>query len=229
MIGHSGEPATDGVRVLVVEDDEEMHRMLMAILSTEGYDVDSALDGRTGLQYALVGAYHVLIIDRGLPVIDGFDLTARLRERGVTTPVLILTGYSSIADRVAGLDAGAEDYLIKPFDVDELLARLRALVRRRQATTGVVNVGAGVIDLLSRTARRPDGVEVELSGRECAFIRLLLSRPGRVFDRAELRAQIFGNSDSDSIVDTYVHYIRRKLGRNIIRTMRGYGYRIGSM
>ena len=170
-----------------------------------------------------------MVIDRGLPAIDGLELTGRIRNQGITTPVMILTAYGSVADRVAGLDAGAEDYLVKPFDIDELLARVRALLRRHTSAGGTVRIGTGVVDLTTRIARRTDGIDVELSGRECAFLRVLAARPGRVFTRDELRQQVFDNADSASIVDTYVHYLRRKLGKAVISTARGRGYRIGTM
>jgi two-component system response regulator QseB len=186
-------------------------------------------DGQAGLHRALVDRYDVMVIDRGLPAIDGLDLTRRLRRRGVATPVIILTAYGSVVDRVEGLDAGAEDYLVKPFDVDELLARLRALLRRHGTLGETIRLGDGTVDIVRRIARRADGTAIELSGRECALLRTLASRPGRVFNRDELRTTVFDSADSESVVDTYVHYLRRKLGKRIVQTMRGHGYRIGVM
>jgi len=216
-------------RILVVEDDRELGELLTRLLSDAGYRVDLAGDGQRGLHLALTRGYDVFVIDRGLPGIDGLDLTVRLRRRGVRTPVLILTAYGALADRVAGLDAGAEDYLTKPFEVDELLARLRALRRRHESAAEVLAIGAGVLDLAARVARRHDGTEVELSGREAALLRVLAMRPGRVFGRDELRERVFEAAESPSIVDTYVHYLRRKLGTGVIRTVRGVGYRAGSL
>jgi two-component system, OmpR family, response regulator QseB len=216
-------------RILLVEDDAELRTLLQRLLAGEGYRVDAVGDGQAGLHRALVDRYDVMVVDRGLPAIDGLDLIVRLRNQGITTPVMILTAYGAVADRVAGLDAGAEDYLVKPFDIDELLARIRALLRRHESAGGIVRLGAGMVDFTRRVARRPDGVEVELSGRECSFIRVLSARPGRVFTRDELRTQVFDSAESPSIVDTYVHYLRRKLGRNVIGTARGRGYRIGAM
>jgi two-component system response regulator QseB len=223
------EASLDAARILLVEDDAELRSMLQRLLTAEGYHVTAVADGQAGLHRALVDHYHAMIIDRGLPAIDGLELTARLRGQGITTPVLILTAYGSVADRVAGLDAGAEDYLVKPFDIDELLARVRALLRRSTTPADTLRIGTGTVDLTARIARRSDGIDVDLSGRECAFLRALSSRPGRVFTRDELRHQVFDNADSPSIVDTYVHYLRRKLGKDVIRTMRGHGYRIGTM
>ena len=217
------------VRVLLVEDDRELLSMLQRILRATGYHVVGVADGQAGLHQALTGTYDVMIIDRGLPAIDGLDLTERLRKQGVTTPVMILTAYGSVADRVAGLDAGAEDYLVKPFDIDELLARIRGLLRRRNTGGALTRIGPGVLDATTRQARRPDGTGAELSGREYALLRTLADRPGRVFTRDELRLEVFDNADSATIVDTYVHYVRRKLGKAVITTVRRSGYRIGSM
>jgi two-component system response regulator QseB len=214
-------------RILVVEDNAELCEMLARLLGDSGYQVDLARDGQAGLHQALTRAYDVLLVDRGLPGIDGFDLIARLRRRGLATPVLILTAYSAVADRVAGLDAGAEDYLVKPFEVDELLARLRALRRRHVVAAEVLRLGGGEVDFAARVARLADGSEVELSGRETALLRVLAARPTRVYSRDELREQVFETAESASIVDTYVHYLRRKLGTGAIRTVRGLGYRAG--
>jgi two-component system response regulator QseB len=216
-------------RILVVEDSAELCSMLDRLLGDSGYRVDLARDGQAGLHQALTREYDVLLIDRGLPAIDGLDLILRLRRRGLTTPVLILTAYSAVADRVAGLDAGAEDYLVKPFEVDELLARLRALRRRHSASAEVLRLGAGEVDIAARVARLADGSEVELSGREVALLRVLAARPTRVYSRDELREQVFDAAESASIVDTYVHYLRRKLGSGAVRTVRGLGYRAGAL
>jgi two-component system response regulator QseB len=216
-------------RLLLVEDDRELQRMLVRILIASGYEAEVVGDGQRGLHQALTRPYDVLIVDRGLPGVEGLDLTRRLRRQGVRAPVLILTAYGTVPDRVAGLDAGAEDYVVKPFEVDELLARLRALLRRHDDLGDVVPVGAGRLDLATRTVSRADGEEVELSSRECALLATLAARPTRVFSRDELRARVFGTAESTSIVDTYVHYLRRKLGSDAVRTVRGLGYRAGRL
>jgi len=223
------ERLTDARRLLIVEDDRELRTMLERLLGDEGYRVDAVADGQAGLHRALVDQYDVMVIDRGLPAIDGLDLTRRLRGRGVATPVIILTAYGSVVDRVEGLDAGAEDYLVKPFEVDELLARLRALLRRHATVGETIQLGDGTVDLVRRIARTSDGRAIELSGRECALLRTLATRPGRVFNRDELRKTVFDTADSETVVDTYVHYLRRKLGKEVVQTMRGHGYRIGVM
>lgn len=219
----------DAPRVLVVEDDGELRELLQRLLTGSGYDVELAPDGQAGLHAALTRPYDVMIVDRGLPAIDGLDLIRRVRRRGVATSALVLTAYGDVADRVAGLDAGAEDYLVKPFEVDELLARLRALRRRHRSGAEVLALGEGELDFEMRTARRADGTEVDLSGREMALLRVLATRPTRVFTRDELREQVFEAAESASIVDTYVHYLRRKLGAGVIRTVRGLGYRAGAL
>jgi two-component system response regulator QseB len=216
-------------RLLLVEDDRELQRMLVRILSESGYETEFVGDGQRGLHQALTRPYDVLVVDRGLPGVEGLDLTRRLRRQGVRAPVLILTAYDTVPDRVAGLDAGAEDYVVKPFEVDELLARLRALLRRHDDLGDVVPVGTGRLDLATRTVSRVDGDEVELSSRECALLATLAARPSRVFSRDELRARVFGAAESTSIVDTYVHYLRRKLGSDAVRTVRGLGYRAGRL
>jgi two-component system response regulator QseB len=221
--------AADRPAVLVVEDDRELREMLDRLLTEAGYQVDTAADGHSGLHAALTRTYDSIILDRGLPAVDGVDLTRRLRRQGHRTPIMILTAYGSVADRVEGLDAGAEDYLVKPFEVDELLARVRALIRRQQSTGDQLTIGAGRVDLTARVAHRPDGSRVDLSGREIALLRTLANRPGRAFSRDELRGSVFDAAESATIVDTYVHYLRRKLGNRVVRTVRGVGYRIGEM
>jgi two-component system, OmpR family, response regulator QseB len=216
-------------RVLLVEDDRELRELLERLLCDAGYLVDPAPDGQAGLHRALTRGYDVLILDRGLPGIEGLDLLGRLRRKGVATPVLVLTAYGTLADRVAGLDAGAEDYLVKPFEIEELLARLRALRRRHAHEAGSLALGGGRLDVATRVATRSDGTEVDLSGREMALLALLAARPSRVFSRDELREQVFEAAESESIVDTYVHYLRRKLGNDVVRTVRGLGYRAGTL
>jgi two-component system, OmpR family, response regulator len=217
-------------RLLVVEDERALAQLLVRLLTDEGYRVDAVHDGQAGLHRALTTRYDALVLDRGLPAIDGLDLLRRLRRSGVTSPALMLTAYDEVADRVEGLDAGAQDYLGKPFDVDELLARLRALLRRADAD--------GEVDLLDLGGRRLDvasrlvvgGTEdVALSDREAALLRTLAGRPTRVFTRDELRSRVFDDAESDAVVETYVSYLRRKLGVQAVLTVRGVGYRMGKV
>lgn len=216
-------------RVLVVEDDTEIAEMLKELLTGEGYQVETAGDGQRGLHFSLTRAYDVLVIDRVLPAVDGLDLIRRIRRKGIATPVLVLTALGTVADRVAGLDSGAEDYLVKPFDIEELLARVRALHRRHRDATRTLPLGAAEIDLVRRRVLLPDGDEVELSKREFELLRTLASRPKTVHSREDLQLTVFQDAATDSIVDTYVHYLRRKLGRGAVRTVRGFGYRLGEL
>ncbi|TDC51864.1 response regulator transcription factor [Jiangella ureilytica] len=213
--------------LLLVEDDAKLAALLDRLFSGEGYTVDVARDGHSGLHRALTHQYAVMVIDRGLPAIEGVDLVRRLRAKGVTTPTLILTARGTTEDRVEGLDAGAEDYVVKPFEIDELLARLRALLRRHTDSSTRLDLGERHLDV---TARRVVGgdVPIELSGRENELLQLFAAHPSQVFTRDELRRLVFQDADSPGAVDTYVYYLRRKLGRDVIRTVHGLGYRMGS-
>ena len=220
-----------GVGLLLVEDDAELARLLVRILGGEGYEVTHAPDGQRGLHLGLTRSFAVLVIDRGLPAVEGLDLITRLRSKGVGTPALVLSARASPADRVDGLDAGAEDYLTKPFDVDELLARLRALQRRHAATAPLLTLGTRTLDVESRLVLAADadpGPGVSLSERECQLLALLARRPRQVFSRSDLLERVFTDAESEAVIDTYVHYLRRKLGRDVIRTVRGLGYQLGS-
>ncbi len=214
--------------MLLVEDDRSLAAMLEEILTSAGYVVDLARDGQAGLHLGLSRVYDAIVLDRGLPAIDGLDLLGRLRARGVATPVLVLSALGLARDRVDGLDAGAEDYLAKPFDIDELLARLRALLRRHNDHADGLPVPQGRLVVSSRIVLTDAGESRFLSERECALLAVLARRPRRVFSRSELVTEVFPDADDDGVVDTYVHYLRRKLSREVIRTVRGLGYQLGS-
>lgn len=216
-------------KVLVVEDDSELALLLDRVLSEEGHTVTRAADGQRALHLALTATFDVLIVDRGLPAIEGLDLIARLRGRGVRTPVLVLSARGTTQDRVAGLDAGAEDYLAKPFDLAELLARTRALLRRHDDRVPALVVPGGRLLWEERVVEDADGRRVELSEREARLLRLLATRPRQVFSREDLRTRVFDDAESDGAVDTYVHYLRRKLGRGVVGTVHGVGYRLGAL
>lgn len=214
-------------RLLLVEDDQQLVELLTRLLADEDYQVDVAVDGQRGLHLGLTREYDVVVLDRGLPAIDGLDLLARLRSAGMTTPTLVLSALGNPADRVTGLDAGAEDYLAKPFDIDELLARLRALLRRHLDTARRLPLVGGTLDLDTRQVTitgRP--AAVRLSARECALLATLAARPSRVFSRDDLRVLVFDDAGVE-VVETYVHYLRRKLGHDIVDTVRGRGYQLG--
>ena len=214
-------------RLLLVEDDRQLLAMLDTLLTEEGYRVDTAADGQQGLHLGLTRSYDVVVLDRGLPAIEGLDLLTRLRLRGVITPTLVLSALANPADRVAGLDAGAEDYLGKPFDLDELLARLRALRRRHLDAARSLPLPGGRLELDTRSVTLADRDPVRLSERECDLLAALATRPGTVFSRRQLLSLVFDDAESDAVVDTYVHYLRRKLGRTVIDTVRGRGYQLG--
>ena len=215
-----------GARVLLVEDDKELSALLDRLLTGEGYAVSIARDGQEGLHRGLVGEWDVLVVDRGLPAIEGLDLVARLRARGVFAPVLVLTARDTVADRVEGLDAGAEDYLGKPFEVEELLARLRALLRPRGRTPATLALGRGELRLAEARVVIDD-TEVDLSRREAEFLAVLARSPRRIFTRDELLDLVFEEAETPGAVDTYVYYLRRKLGRPVVETVHGIGYRLG--
>lgn len=215
--------------LLVVEDDRALSVLLTDLFTAEGYRVDCAYDGQQGLHKALTGNHDALVVDRGLAVMDGAELIAVLRGRGITTPALLLTARGSVEDRVEGLDAGAQDYLVKPFEVAELLARVRALLRRADDAATVLQAGGLRLDLMARrvSGDTPGGDDVELSDRESALLATLMRTPRTVFSRPQLLARAFDGLDSDAAVDLYVHYLRRKLGKQVVRTVHGSGYRFG--
>lgn len=213
-------------RLLLVEDDRALAPLLVEMLS-EIYRVQHAADGQAGLHAALTGSFDLMVIDRGLPGVEGVDLIARLRRVGNSTPALVLTARGTLRDRVEGLDAGAEDYLVKPFEVDELLARLRALLRRHTDLAEQLDLGRKQLDVPGHRVVG-DGLAVDLSGRETELLAVLARRPQQVFSRPELLASVFDAGDDPGSVDTYVYYLRKKLGRDAIRTVHGIGYRLGT-
>jgi two-component system response regulator QseB len=213
-------------RVLLVEDDPQLGPLIIELLADD-FDVSLVPDGRQGLHLGLTRDWDVMVIDRGLPLLEGTALIAALRRRGVATPILILTALGSVPDRVEGLDAGANDYLVKPFDAEELAARLRALTRSYRLPARVVPIGDWSLDLPGRFLSSPYGDRVVLSPREAELLSVLAGEPRRVFSRAQILAAAFGREDRPGSVDTYVHYLRRKLGKGIIRTVHGTGYQLG--
>jgi len=229
-------PSAPTPTVLLVEDDRRLAEMVTALLVEEGYRVEVAGGGQAGLHLGLTRHYGVLIIDRGLPVLEGLELLRKLRSNGIGTPALILTARGSLTDRVDGLDAGAEDYLVKPFEVPELLARIRALLRRHTDTAQFLPLGRRRLSLTDRavlggeggSGAGDSGATVALSERECRLLAVLAGSPEQVFTRPQLLARVFDQADTVGTVDTYVHYLRRKLGRESIQTVRGLGYRLGS-
>ena len=220
------------MRFLVVEDDDKLARAMVRGLRHEGYAVDRAADGNAALMHAAVYDYDAVILDLMLPGRDGFDVCRTLRERDCWAPVLMLTARRGVDDRIRGLDAGADDYLAKPFDFGELLARLRALLRRAPAERPAqLCNGDLVVDPASRAVRRA-GVPVQLTAREYAVLEYLLRRAGEVVTRTDLLEHVWdeNHTGSTNVVDVYVGYLRKKLeqpfGRALIHTVRGAGFRL---
>jgi len=220
------------MRVLVVEDEIRMARLLKRGLEEEGYAVDIAQDGPEGLWLATENPYGAIVLDVMLPGYDGFELCRRLREAGKWIPVLMLTARDSVGDRVRGLDAGADDYLVKPFSLLELAARLRALSRRDDRSRPVVLAEGDLkLDPAAKRAWR-DGTELHLSPKEFALLELFLRHPGHVLTRSQVIADVwdFAYDGGSNVVDQYVNYLRRKIdtpfGRHDIETVRGMGYRL---
>jgi two-component system, OmpR family, response regulator len=218
------------MRLLLVEDDEKLARALARGLRHEGYAVDLAADGDAALACAAVWGYDAIVLDVMLPRRDGLGVCAALRERGCWAPVLMVTARGQVPDRVRGLDAGADDYLPKPFAFDELLARLRALVRRAPAERPArLEVGDLVVDPATRAVTRA-GTAVELTAREFAVLEYLARRPGDAVTRTELLEHVWDENwlGSTNVVDVYVGYLRKKLEapfrRPLIRTLRGVGW-----
>ena len=222
------------MRVLVAEDDVRLADLLDQSLTEAGWEVEVVHDGRSAYGRALPDGlpYDVLLLDWMLPELDGLTVCRRLRDLGVTTPVLMLTARGDVRDRISGLDAGADDYLAKPFDLDELLARLRALHRRSTyAEVDVVEVGDLVVDAGSRRVRRGDA-EIELSAREFDILHLLAVNAGRVVSRYTILDEVWdGETDLNSnVIDVHLASIRAKIdrpfGTDTITTLRGAGYRV---
>lgn len=213
-------------RLLLVEDDPVLGGLIAELLA-EDYDVQLVPDGQKGLHLGLVGEWEAMVIDRGLPVMDGLELLAALRRKGVVAPALILTAWGTTAQKIEGLDAGANDYLTKPFDAGELRARLRAITRRFENAPTQLPVGDWLLAPASRILSSPYGDKVSLTAKETELLALLAGEPERVFTRPELVEALFHPQDGPGVIDTYVHYLRRKVERSVIRTVRGVGYQIG--
>jgi DNA-binding response OmpR family regulator len=218
------------MRVLVVEDSERLRTAVTSGLRKSGYAVDAVGDGDAGLWHALSTDYDVIVLDLSLPGLDGLTLLGRLRAAGRDTHVLVLTARDTVEERVAGLRAGADDYLVKPFAFDELLARVEALVRRRHGVKNPrIDLGRVVVDTAARTVA-VEGLPVDLSPREYALLAYLAARHGTVVSRTEIEAHVYDEraEPSSNVVDAAVYALRKKIdppgGPSCIRTRRGMGY-----
>ena len=213
--------------ILVVDDDAPIRRMLERTLDSAGYEVELAVDGGDALVSIERSVPDLLVLDVAMPGVDGIAVCRRVRSRGLATPVLLLTARDGVEDRVRGLDAGADDYLVKPFATEELLARVRALLRRGQVPETVLAHGDLVLDLGGRRAARGER-QVELSARESELLALLIRNARRVVPREQAVAEIWDGDAHENVVDHYISSLRRKLGDPpLIDTVRGVGFVLG--
>jgi len=210
--------------VLVVDDDTSLRRMLNRTLSAEGFEVETAADGGGALVAVERSVPEVIVLDVGLPGLDGLAVCRRLRAKGVSTPIIMLTARDAVPDRVAGLESGADDYLVKPFATEELVARVRALTRRGHADSGDLAVGRLTLRTEARIAVR-DGRRIELTERESALLELLMRHARQVVSREDAIDALWDGAATANLVDRYIGRLREKLSRpDIIRTVRGVGF-----
>ncbi len=216
------------MRLLLAEDDTMIGEAVREGLRRQGFAVDWVHDGIAAEQALLTEDYDACLLDLGLPRKAGLDVLRRLRERGSTLPVLVLTARDAITDRVDGLDAGADDYVVKPFDLAELAARIRAVTRRKGGRAqAAIEHGEVTLDPATREVRR-NGELVALSPREFALLQALLEHPGRILSRPQLEERLYGWGEEveSNVVEVHLHTLRRKLGADFIRNVRGVGYRV---
>jgi two-component system response regulator QseB len=214
------------MRVLVVEDDRMIAKGLHTALKQDGYAVDGVSDGRSASEALRSSRFDVVLLDLGLPERDGLEVLRELRSRGDATPVIIVTARDDVQNRIQGLDAGADDYIVKPFDLDEVAARMRSVLRRAAGRGDPCIRHRGItLDPVSHAVER-DGEPVVLSAHEFSVLEALLQRPGTVLSRAQLEDRLYGWSEGieSNAIEVYVHGLRRKLGNDAIRTLRGVGY-----
>lgn len=213
------------MRVLVVEDDPDLQDVLASALRQVGYAVDAASDGREGLVKARSWTYDAIVLDLMLPLMNGFEVLKELRKH-FSTPVLILTARDSLQDRVVGLDQGADDYLVKPFEIKELQARLRALIRRSKGQpNAAIEIGPVAIDTSARTVTK-EGQSVSLTAREYALVELLAMHRKKLVSRSMIYDHLFDENDDSlsNLVEVHISNVRKKLGKDFIKTRRGLGY-----
>ncbi len=215
-------------RILIVEDEERISRFISKGLRSNGFTPTVVADGATAFDYVMSGQFDLVVLDLGLPLLDGFEVLKRMRQEGCEMPVIILTARDSIADTVAGLEGGADDYMAKPFRFEELLARIRLRLRPDRPDESYV-LGHGDLELDVRTRRaKVAGRVVDLSAREFTLAETFLRNPGMVLSREQLLSRVWGYDfePGSNVVDVYVRYLRRKLGPDRIETVRGMGYRL---
>lgn len=217
------------MKTLLVEDDPLLGQGVLDGLSYHDYRVEWAQNGSQALNFAKLSTFDVIVLDLGLPDIDGLSVLKQLRAQSIDTPILILTARDATEEKVAGLDLGADDYMVKPFDLPELMARLRALVRREgQKRTPTLKHGKIEINPSHHTVHL-DNLEIALSRHEFSLLQYLMSRPDQVFSKQTLTDKLY-SWDQDvgsNTVEVYVHHLRKKLGKDVIQTIRGVGYKLG--
>jgi DNA-binding response OmpR family regulator len=220
--------ATARQALLLVEDDPRLGPLIAEGLR-DAYDVTLVADGTAGLRIGQDRPFDVMVIDRRLPGLDGIELVRRLRIGAVKVPILILTALGAVNDKVDGLDIGANDYLVKPFEFEELRARLRALTRTFTSLGDPIFIGAWEFYPVSGAIHSPYDGRISLTERETGLLMLLADNPERVFSRQQILTAVFSSEETLGTVDTYVHYLRRKVDRDIIHTVRKHGYRLGRL
>lgn len=220
------------MRILVAEDERDLNRLIVRTLEKEGYGVDACFDGREALYYLENTEYDAAVLDIMMPKMDGLEVLRNIRDRGKELPIMFLTARDSIADRVKGLDSGADDYLIKPFDFEELLARIRTMTRKRSPhTSSKLVIGDLTLDTAKHTAKRGDK-NIELSSREYAILEYLCMNPGIVLSREKIENHIwnYDYSGGSNVVDVYISYLRKKIDggypQKLIKTVWGSGWMI---
>jgi two-component system response regulator QseB len=216
------------MKALVLDDDAKMARFVAQVLREEGYTVDLCATGADALRLAELGVYELMVLDWMVPDVDGLSVCRELRRRGVVTSILMLSARGQVSEKVLGLETGADDYLVKPFDLDELAARIRALLRRRSGRSEpqLEHLGVALEPATHRVTH--GGVEVPLSPREFALLQLLMERPGAILSRAQIEERLYGWGEEveSNAVEVHIHGLRRKLGAQFILTVRGVGYRL---
>lgn len=216
------------MRILLIEDDAMIGKAVRSGLADAGFAVDWVTDGRAAELALGNGVYDLAVLDLGLPKKDGMAILASLRNMGNAMPVLIASARDTVRDRIAGLEAGADDYVLKPFDLDELVARVRALLRRNAGGgSPLIKFGSLMLDPLRKVVTQRDA-SVDLSAKEFAVLEALMQRPGAVLSRAQLEESVYGWGDEvgSNTIEVYLHHLRKKLGAAVIKNVRGVGYRV---
>lgn len=217
------------MRILLVEDDHSLARGLERALESEGYAIDAVNTGEAALFLVEQSEPDIVILDIGLPDIDGLKVLEKLRKRFPSLPILLLTARDSVADKVAGLDKGADDYLTKPFEMAELVARLRVMGRRSTSThTNQISLGDVILDTVAHTVTL-DGTALELSRKEYSLLKVLMGNAGKILSKQQLESKLYswGEDLSSNAIEVHIHHLRKKLGKDFIKTIRGVGYTVG--